>query len=283
MNKIILTADSTCDLNNELTERYNIIKYPYTITLNNKAYKDNVDIVPSDIYKMYKENKILPKTSSINVEEYYNFFKPLVDDGNEIIHINLGSALTSAYNNARLASNDFNGVYVIDSQNLSNGSGLLVLKAAKLIEEGFDAKTIAGKLREHRENIHMSFILDNLKYLAAGGRCSKITSFGSNLLKIRPEIKVDNKSGSMSVGKKYKGSLERSIKKYIEDKLSSYDNISDEHIFITHSGIDDKYIDLAKETLKESIDFKNIYVASASCTISSHCGPNTLGLAFETK
>lgn len=283
MNKIILSADSTCDLDDNFVEKYNIIKYPYTINLGDKTYKDNVDITPNEIFDIYEKDKILPKTSTINVAEYYTYFKPFVEDGYEIIHINLGGALTSAYNNARLAAIDLGNVYTVDSQSLSTGSGLLVLKAVKLIEEGLDAKTIKEKLEDHKENIHVSFILDTLKYLEAGGRCSKVASFGSNLLKIKPEIKVDNTCGSMSVGKKYKGPLQKSIKKYTKDKLSSYDNIDKECIFITHSGVDEEYIQIAKETIMEIVDFENIYVTTASCTISSHCGPNTLGLAFQTQ
>lgn len=283
MQKIVLSIDSTCDLNDELINFYHTKVYPYTINIGEKSYKDNIDITPNDIYKIYERDKILPKTSTINVSEYYNYFKPLVADGYDVIHINLGSSLTSAYNNCRLAANELEGVYPIDSQNLSTGSGLLVLKAADLIQEGYSAREISDKLKEHRKNIHMSFVLDTLDFLYAGGRCSKVASFGSNLLKIKPVINVDNSSGSMGVGSKYKGSIEKVIVKYIKNKLSTYDNINNERMFIVHSGIDDKYIQIAKDTVLDCIDFKNIHITTASCTISSHCGPNTLGIAFETK
>ena len=283
MKKIILSADSICDLNQELREIFKISTTPYTIIIGDEMYKDNVDITPSDIYKAYWEKKILPKTASINVNEYYSYLKPWVDDEVEVIHITLASSLTSSYNNCNLAAKELEGVYTLDSQNLSVGTGLLVLKAAELIKEGLSAKEIILKLEKHREKIHMSFILDNLEFLHAGGRCSKVSSLGANILKIKPVINVDNTSGSMSLGNKYRGSLEKSIVKYIRDKISSYDNINTERIFIVHSGIDESYIDLAKKTVSETLDFENIYITRASCTISSHCGPNTLGIAFETK
>lgn len=282
MRKIILSADSTCDLNDDLKSQFNVSYYPYTILLDGNTYKDNVDISPQQIYEAYEKKKILPKTSAINVMEYYNFFKPWVDDGYEVIHINLGSALTSAYNNCVLAANELKGVYPIDSHNLSTGSGLLVLKAADLIKEGLSAEEIIDRLNDYREKIHMSFILDTLDFLHAGGRCSKIASLGANMLKIKPVINVNNKSGSMDVGNKYRGSFEKVMVKYINDKLSSLDNINNERIFITHSGVDDKLITLARNTVLEHMDFKNIYISTASCTISCHCGPNTLGIAFET-
>ncbi|MDR7870911.1 MAG: DegV family protein [Tissierellaceae bacterium] len=282
MNKIILSADSTCDLNQELTEKYNVYKAPYTIVIGKEMFKDNVDVTPSDIYKAYSENKVLPKTTAINISEYYNYFKPWIDDGYEVIHITLGSVLTSSYNNCSLAAKELEGVYTIDSQNLSVGTGLLVMKAAEMIEEGLSAKEIVEELKIYREKIHMSFILNTLEFLHAGGRCSKISSLGANVLKIKPVINVDNSSGSMSLGNKYRGALDKSIVKYIKDKISS-DNINTDRIFIVHSGIEDSYIELAKNTIKELMDFKHIHITTASCTISSHCGPNTLGIAFETK
>ncbi len=283
MEKVILSIDSTCDLNEYILKTYGIQDYPYTIILDNKSYKDNVDITPSDIYKTYIEKKILPKTAAINVEEYYNHFKPWVDKGYEIIHINLGSVLTSSHNNCILAAEKLKGVYPIDSQNLSTGSGILAMKAVDMIEKGLSAVEIVNKLKTHRKNIHMSFILDTLDYLYAGGRCSKVSSLGANFLKIKPVINVDNISGKMSLGKKYRGSFTKVIEKYIGDKLSSCDNISDKHIFIVHSGIDNEFIEFAKEIVLKYMDFKEIYITNASCTISSHCGPNTLGIAFETK
>lgn len=283
MKKIILSADSTCDLNDDLIKYFNVNCYPYTILLDGKTYKDNMDIKPNEIYKAYDEKKVLPKTSAINVAEFYNFFKPWVDDGYEVIHINLGSSLTSGHNNCCIAANELKGVYPVDSQNLSTGSGLLVLKAANMIREGHSAKEIVYKLNNHRKNIHMSFVLDTLDFLYAGGRCSKVASLGSNLLKIKPVINVDNTSGSMSLGNKYRGSLDKVIVKYIKDTLSNYTNINNEHIFIVHSDIDNDFITLAKNTVLEYMDFNNVYVTTASCTISSHCGPNTLGIAFETK
>lgn len=283
MNKIILSADSICDLNQELTETFKVNTTPYTIVIDKEMYKDNIDITPSDIYKFYSENKILPKTTSINIGEYYNYFKPWVDDGYEVIHITLGSVLTSSYNNCTLASDELEGVYTLDSQNLSVGTGLLVMKAAELIKEGRTAKEVVKELEKHRNKIHMSFILNTLEFLHAGGRCSKVSSLGANVLKIKPVINVNNTSGAMSLGNKYRGSLEKSIVRYIKDKISSYDNINTDRIFIVHSGIDDSYIEVAKNTISEILDFKEIYITTASCTISSHCGPNTLGIAFETK
>ena len=283
MNPIILSADSTCDLGDELKEKYQVHYYPFHIILEGKDYQDNVDITPGDIFQRYYEKKVLPKTAAINVEEYVNYFRPFVEQGYEVVHLNLGSALSSAHQNCMLAARELKGVYPVDSGNLSTGIGHLVLDAGEMIKEGLGAEEIAGKLNQRKNLVHSSFILDTLKFMSAGGRCSNVMALGANLLNIKPCIEVNNKDGSMDVGKKYRGSLKKVLPLYVKDKLQEYQGICTDKIFITHSGIDQEYIELVKEAIQEEKEFQNIYVTRASCTISCHCGPNTLGILFETK
>ncbi len=97
-------------------------------------------------------------------------------------------------------------------------------------------------------------------------------------------IEVDNKSGgAMHVGKKYRGELGKVLVNYTKDVLAAYPDIVRDHVFITHSGIDESYIALVLKTIEETMEFKNIYVTRAACTISCHCGPNTLGVLFMTE
>ena len=281
--KVILTADSTCDLSRDLKERCNVFYYPLHIILDGEDYLDNVDITPPEIFAKFNEKKILPKTSAVNIGEYSAFFKQFVDDGCEVVHINLGSALSSSYKNACLAAEEFEGVEVVDSCNLSTGTGHIVVQAAKLIKQGLSAAEVAAKLREMTSRVHSSFILDTLKFLAAGGRCSSVVALGANLLNLKPCILVNNSDGSMAVGKKYRGKLDKVLPLYVEDTLNKYDNIDDDLIFITHSGIDKSYVELVRQAIMKVHPFKEIEETVASCTISSHCGPNTLGILFMTK
>lgn len=282
-NKVILTADSTCDLSEELKERYKVIYYPLHIILDGKDYLDNVDITPPEIFQAYYDKKILPKTSAVNVGEYLDFFKKFTDVGYEVVHINLGGALSSSYKNAVLASQELGGVYPIDSCNLSTGIGHLVIQAGKLIEQGLSAKEVSEKVKEMTGKVHSSFILDTLKFMAAGGRCSTVVALGANLLNLKPCILVNNADGSMNVGKKYRGKLDKVLEQYVEETLAKYDNIDDETVFITHSGIDQSYVELVKKAVERVHPFKEYHVTVASCTISCHCGPNTLGILFMTK
>ena len=283
MSRILLSADSTCDLGDELKEQYQVHYYPFHIILEGRDYQDNVDITPQDIFQAYYDRKVLPRTAAINVQEYLDYFRPFTEQGYEVVHLNLGGALSSAHQNCLLAARELSGVYPVDSCNLSTGIGHLVLDAAEWISQGLSAAEIAGRLERRRNCVHASFILDTLKFMSAGGRCSSITALGANLLNIKPCIQVDNSSGAMHVGKKYRGALDKVLPHYVKDTLQSYGKINTRRLFITHSGIEESYIQLVKEAVEKELSFDNIYITRASCTISCHCGPNTLGILFETE
>lgn len=287
MEKIILSADSTCDLGDELKARYDVRYYPYHIILEGRDYLDNVDIDVGQIFDAYYARKALPSTSAINVQEYVEYFKPWVEQGYDVIHLNLGHALSSSYQNCCLAAEELNElgkgkVYPIDSQNLSTGISLLIIEAGDRIAAGMPASQVVEEVKALRGKVHSSFILDTLDFMRAGGRCSSAAAIGANLLSLKPCIEVDNADGSMRVGKKYRGSLERVLPAYVKDTLAKYPAVKPEHIFITYSSIAPELAALVRETIQETLAFREVHETRASCTISCHCGPNTLGILFET-
>lgn len=282
MSKIILSADITCDLGDVLKERYNVNFYPLHIILDGKQYQDGVDITADDIYEAYRTKKILPKTAAINPDEYINYFKQWVDEGYEVIHISLASGISS-YQNCCIAAQELGNVYPVDSCSLSTGTGLLVLEAADRIAQGMSAAQIQQELLALRTSVHASFVLDTLTFLHAGGRCSALAALGANVLNIKPCIEVDNTTGKMKVGKKYRGSLDKVLKHYTLDKLKDRTDLKLDRVFITHSGISEERIEIVRKTIEEVADFKEILITRAGSTISSHCGPNTLGVLFMTK
>ncbi len=283
MSKIILSADSTCDLGEELKARYDVHYYPFHIILDGKDYQDNVDITVKEIFDAYYARKTLPRTAAINVGEYVDYFKPWVEEGFDVIHLNLGGAISSAHKNCVLAAEELGGhVYPIDSFSLSTGISLQVIEAGERIKAGLPAAQIAEEIKALRSKCHASFILDTLDFMRAGGRCSTVAAVGANLLNLKPCIEVNNADGSMHVGKKYRGNLRKVLPQYVRDKLAEYPAIKRDHIFITYSSIEPEYAALVRKTIQETMEFGEIHETSASCTISSHCGPNTLGILFET-
>lgn len=280
---LILSADRTCDLNDALMEEFSVHTIPYHILLEEKEYLDSVDITPQDIYKVYYDKKTLPKTSAINAGEYLEYFHPWVEKGYDVVHFCLGSALSSSYQNCLVAAEELGHVYPIDGRNLSSAVGLQVIDAAKLIEEGKTAEEIVAYFDEHHRCYHGSFVLNTLDFIHAGGRCSSVAALSASLLNIRPCVDVDNTTGGMQVTKKYRGSTEKVLVKYVKDKLAQYDDIRPDKIFVTDSGLDPAIIETVQQAVLDTVPFEKVYRADASCTISSHCGPNCFGILFATE
>lgn len=281
--KIILSADSTCDIGNELKEKYDVHFYPFHISLDGQQYRDGIDIFPEDIFKKYYEKGVLPKTAAIGSGEYIDYFRPFVEQGFDVIHLNLGSSISCAYQNCLIAAKELGHIYPINSGNLSSGIGLLVLEAAEMINQGLEAESISKNIKELTAKVHSSFVLDTLKFLRAGGRCSSLASIGANLFKIKPCIEVNNKDASMRVGKKYRGDLAKVLNSYTDDILSEYKNMKDDKIFLAHASVSSELLEMVYRKIARLNYFKNIYISTACCTISSHCGPNTLGIMYIYK
>ncbi len=281
--KIILSADSACDIGDELKAKYSVNTIAYTIVLEEKKYTDGVDISPDDMYKVFYEKKLLPKTSAINAAEYEDYFKQWTDKGYEVIHFTLSSAITSSYQSCCIAAEELPGVYVIDSKNISSGIALLIAKAGDMIADGKSASEIVARIEELREKSHCSFVLETLDFMRAGGRCSDVAAFAASLLNLKICIEVDNKTGSMHAGKKFRGSMDKVLLQYATERLEKYPEIDPERVYITHSGVPQERINAVREVIEKSGKFKEIYISRASSVISTHCGPGTLGVLFMEK
>ena len=279
--QIVISSDSTCDLSQELIDRYQIKIIPMGVSLGDNLYRDGFDITPDDIYAHHAKTGQLPKTSAINMSESADYFAELTKDGSAVVHFTISASLSATYQNASVAAEDFENVYVVDSKNLSTGNGLLVIAAAEMAKQGLEAKEIAQKVRCLADCVDASFIVDNLEYLAKGGRCSAVAAFGANLLQLKPCINV--KDGAMGVGKKYRGKFEKVLAGYVADRLADREDIDLDRVFVTHAGCDPKVVEEVVADVKNTLPFKEVFVTRAGCTISSHCGANTLGVLFVRK
>lgn len=278
---IIITSDSTTDLSTELKERYNIKTLPLGVTLGDKSYTDGIDITPDDIYSHHAKTGELPKTSAANMSDCIDFFQSFVDEGKTIIHFSLSSEMSSTYNNCRMAGEEFENAYVIDTRNLSTGGGLLVIAAAEMAKNGMSAPQIVENINKLVPCVDASFVIDKLDYLHKGGRCSALAVLGANLLKLKPCIEVKN--GSMGVGKKYRGRYLDVLLQYAEERIGDASDIDLERVFVTHAGVDEETVQKVVDKVKELAPFKEVFVTRAGCTISSHCGADTLGVLFVRK
>lgn len=273
-----ISADSTCDLSPQLLEQYDIAITPLHILSNGKSYRDGVEITPDQLFAMVEETGELASTAAVSVGEYMDFFSDRRKHYDALIHFTISSEMSSCYPNACVAADDFEHVFIIDSRNLSTGIGHLVLDAAMMAREGCTAEEIVRCLEAKKEKLDVSFVLHTLDYMRQGGRCSTIAALGANLLRLRQCIGV--KDGTMRVEKKYRGTLESALSKYVRDRLANPETIDTSRLFISYSKTSKEVVDLVEQTVRECLSFETIYRTDAGCTISNHCGPNCVGILF---
>ena len=281
MGKIGIASDSTCDLSKELTDRYEISILPLHVILDDKEYLDGVEISSTDIYKWSDQTKKTPKTSAFSPEEAEEFLKKQMEKYDELIFFDISDVMSSSRSVMQVAVNTLgleDKVYVIDSMNLSTGIGLLVVEAAILAKEAKNAKEVVDEILALRPRVRASFVVDTLTYLYRGGRCSGTAALLGSAIKLHPSIIVAD--GSMQVGKKYRGAMDRVVKSYVEDQIGLMMGAVKDRIFITHSGSDPKIVEAVKTQLLELGYFNEVIETHAGGVISSHCGPGTLGVLY---
>ena len=274
--KIAISTESTCDLSQELIDQNNINIIPYTVILGDEMVTDNAD-VPERIFKYVSETGELPKTSAINEMTYKEYFEGLKKDYDAVVHISLSSCLTSSTTHAQTAASKMKNVWVVDSKSLSTGIGLLVLHAAKLASEGKSPEEIVAGIEERVPYVQASFVVERLDYLYKGGRCSALSFFGANLLKIRPQIVV--KDGAMKPAKKYRGKMEKVVADYCKDTLEEFKTPDKSIGFVTYTTATPEMIAAAKTALQNA-GFETIVETVAGGTITSHCGEHVLGILY---
>ena len=275
---IKITSDSTSDLSPALLEQYDITVLPLYVTMGEQTCQDGVDACPEDLFAYVERTGSLPTTAAVNVADYHDCFAQFSPRHEAVIHITISSDFSSCYQNACVAAEGFSNVYVVDSRNLSTGHGLVVLEAALAAQRGEQPEAIVAHLNEVAGQVEASFVVDKLDYLVKGGRCSSAAALGANLLKLKPCIEVVD--GRMKVGKKYRGNYDKVLLQYVRERLDVRDDLALDRIFVTHTPCRPETVEAVKAEIQTYAPFSEIIETTAGCTISSHCGPNTLGILF---
>ena len=303
--KIKITSDSTCDLSAELLQKNDISLFPLTVIKDDKAYSDGITITTDEIFAHVAAGGDLCTTTAGSMGEYMDLFTKYASNNDAVIHISLSSELSSSYQNACLAADEFTNVTVIDSRNLSTGQGLVVLKACEMAKSGASVEEIKETVTAYTEKVEASFLLDQLGYMVKGGRCSAVAALGANLLGLKPCIEVKGgrcstvaalganllnlkpcievKNGKLGVVKKYRGNYAKCLSSYVKERLADRDDLDKNTLFVTHTPVTDDCLQAVKNAVDACADFENIYWTKAGCTISCHCGPGTLGVLFVKK
>ena len=278
---IKITADSTCDLSAALLAQWNISLIPMHILMGDESYLDGVTIHPADVFAHAQNGGKMPKSAAPNLVEYTDFFAPFASEYDAVIHITVGSKFSSCFQNARLAAQEYENVYVVDSENICTGQGYLVLQAARWAADGLPPKNIALRLQSLAKRVELSFVLNQLDYMAKSGRCSGVLAFGANLLGIKPSLAVID--GELKVVRKYRGSLPICVGKYITDQLSGRDDIDRSMAFISSTQAKPGCMEAIKAGLRQYGGFENVYETDIGTTIGGYSGPGTIGIVFARK
>ena len=280
---IKISADSTCDLSPELVARYGIDIAPLYIIRDGQSLVDGVDITPDEIYDHVSQGGGMCSTAAVSIYDYAMFFRKELESCDAVVHFHISCEMSACYQNACMVAEEMGNVYPVDARSLSTGIGLLVLEAAELAREGvLTAQEIQQRMEQRREKLNVSFLLERLDYLRKGGRCSSVAALGANVLSLRPCIQV--KDGKMGVGKKYRGAYQKCLLQYVKERLEGREDIDTRRIFITESGgFTAEELAQVEEAVRSYQPFEEVLHTRAGCTVSSHCGPRTLGILYFTK
>lgn len=285
MNKVIVMADSTCDLSPELVKKYDVKIVPLHVAFPSEGvdYLDGKTITPMGLYEKVGQFKETPKSGAINIQEFIDYYKPYIDEGYDIIFTGIGSGMSSTINNAIVASNEYPSgrIEVVDSQNLSTGTGLLVLKMCELRDEGKDVHQIAEEVRKYVPLVNSKFCINTLEYLYKGGRCNSLTNWLSKAFKLHPVIVV--KDNGMTVGKILIGSYKKAVMAQIEKFKKDLPNMDTSHVFVTDSDCMEGEDKMIIDELSKYIPAENIHHTHAGCVVCTHCGPKTIGILYILK
>ena len=276
-----IIADSTCDLSNELLDKYEISVLPLHIVLGDKEYKDGLEISPDEIYQWSNDYKEAPKTSAVSISDAIELFETNLKKYDELVCFSISGQMSTTVNVMRMAAEELDAedkIHIIDSENLSTGGGLLAIEASIKAKEGKTGKEIVEYIEQLKPQVRASFIVDTLTFLHRGGRCSGAAALAGGALKLHPKIVVEN--GSMKPDKKYRGKMGSAILTYAKDLELQLKSAKTDRVFITHSGCDEEIIQSIYQYLEQFEIFEEILITRAGGVISSHCGPGTLGVLF---
>lgn len=282
MIKII--ADSTCDLGKELIEKYGVDIIPLHVHLDDKEYRDGVDISQEELFKWAEETGKLPKTSAVSLSDTINKFEEYLEKGYEIICFGISSKMSSTVQIMNLAANQLDAedkICVIDSENIATGIGLLIIEAASMIIDGKSLKEIEKNINLLKKNIKTNFVVDTLEYLYKGGRCSGMAALVGGAIKLHPTIVYED--GSLVAKKKYRGKMTAVVNSMFKDLKDELLKADKKRVFITHSCRDDVVVDKIYGSIKELNYFDEILIINTGSVVSSHCGPGTCAIIFMGK
>lgn len=276
---IQIITDTSSDMDLDEAKALGITIIPMTIQIDNKQYKDRVELSVESFYKKLPKCKELPKTSQINPYTFEQYYEQFRAQGDDVIVITLSSLLSGTYQNAVLAAEDYDNVYVIDTLTVSVGVQCVVRYAAMLRDEGLDVATAASKLNDSIEKLNVLALLDTLEYLKKGGRISPAVAFAGSVLSIKPA--VETADGEVKIVGKARGSKHgNNLLIQLIDKKGGIDY--SKPVLLGYSGTDPTLLNQYIEDSRALWDgiIPKPHVSHIGSTIATHVGPGAIAIGF---
>ncbi|MBE6949214.1 MAG: DegV family protein [Ruminococcaceae bacterium] len=275
-----IVVDSSTDITPEVRDRLTVV--PLSIFFGEKEYIDGIDIDHNKFYKMLVESDVIPTTSQASPAAYTEIFQKAADAGESVVVLTIASTLSGTYQSAMIAAEDFDNVYVVDSQSVTIGAGILAEYALTLAESGMDAASIAQHLTEVREKVVIFAVLDTLEYLKKGGRISATVAMAGTLLAIKPVVSLLN--GDVNILGKARGNKQGNH--HLVKEIENVGGVDFTKPFLLgYTGLSDtlleKFIDDSKLLWEEhGSQLRSAHVGSA---VGTHVGPGGIAAAFFKK
>lgn len=286
---IKLMADSTCDLSQEVVEKHNIGIAPLKIFIEGKTYRDKIDITSDDFFEMLPNLKELPTTSMPSPEEYLSIIYNAMEDGyTEFLCICMSSGTSGSYQSAVLAKDYFHEnnpdsdikIHIVDSLSMSHGSGWLILKSAKLIEEGYTFDQLIEFNETHKTRVKHFLCVDDLNNLIKSGRLTNASAFIGKLLRVKPIMSM--KKGKGAIVAKERGTS-KALKFYVDEFVRRNQKDLTDFIIIGYSS-NINIANTLKMKIVDETDFDGtVYIMQMGVAVGTHVGLGGVSMFFMEK
>lgn len=275
-----IIVDSSTDVSEKYREKIQFV--PLTVRFGDKEYLDGVEISKHQFYEMLVESDALPTTSQATPAAFAEYLESVASAGDSAVVITLSSKLSGTYQSAVLAAEDYPNIYVVDSQSVAIGTGVLAQYAVELAQQGMGAEEIAQELTQQREKVCVVALLDTLEYLKKGGRISKTVAFAGGMLNIKPVVTVQD--GAVALIGKARGS--RNGNNLLVEKIREAGGVDFERpVLLGYTGLSsallEKYVDDSKALWADHVD--KLDGCLLCSVIGTHAGPGAVAVAFFRK
>ena len=276
-----IVVDSTADTSPEIRDRLTVV--PLTVHFGDQEYVDGITITHKQFYEKLVESDVMPTTSQPTPEAFADVFRQAEQADEQVVVLTVSSKLSGTYQSATIAAADFSGrVWVVDTQSVAIGSGILAELALRMADQGMDAPSIAAQLERERENIRVIALLDTLEYLKKGGRISKTVAFAGGMLSIKPVAAIQN--GEIAILGKARGSKQGNNLLITEIQKAGGVNF-DKPLLLGYTGLSDALLE------KYVLDSGDLWDGYGNCirstiigsVIGTHAGPGAIAAAFFKK